>query len=77
MAHSITIDLPETLPEGVNDRYVMEMLAANLYHQGRISEHQACQMIGLTRRDFENLLPKFGFSVLSDDEETIDAEFNA
>jgi len=45
MAHSITIDLPETLPEGVNDRYVMEMLAANLYHQGRISEHQACQIL--------------------------------
>jgi uncharacterized protein (DUF305 family) len=77
MGHTITIDLPETstLPEDVNDRYVTEMLAANLYHQGRISEHQACQMIGLTRRDFENLLPKFGFSVLSDDEETMDSEY--
>ncbi|MCB1053404.1 MAG: UPF0175 family protein [Acidobacteria bacterium] len=78
MGHSITIDLPESaiLPEGVTERYITEMLAANLYHQGRISEHQACQIIGLSRRDFEELLPKFGFSVLADDEETINLEFD-
>jgi len=33
--------------------------------------------LGVTRRTFEELLPRFGFSALADDQATIDAELHA
>ena len=57
--------------------YLKSVLIATLYHLGRLSEHEACVALGVTRRTFEELLPQFGFSVLADDQATIDVELHA
>jgi hypothetical protein len=57
--------------------YLKTVLIATLYHLGQLSEHEACVALGITRRAFEELLPRFGFSVLADDEATIDVEQHA
>ena len=56
--------------------YLKAVLIATLYHLGQLSEHEACMALGVTRRVFEELLPRFGFSVLSDDQATIDVELH-
>ena len=56
--------------------YLKSVLIATLYHLGRLSEHEACVALGVTRRAFEELLPQFGFSVLADDQATIDVELH-
>ena len=57
--------------------YLKEVLIATLYNLGKLSEHEACVALGVTRRAFEELLPRFGFSVLADDQATIDVERHA
>jgi Uncharacterised protein family (UPF0175) len=57
--------------------YLKAVLIATLYHLGQLSEHEACVVLGVTRRAFEELLPRFGFSVLADDQDTIDVERHA
>ena len=57
--------------------YLRSVLITTLYHLGRLSEHEACVALGVSRRTFEELLPQFGFSVLADDQATIDVELNA
>ena len=57
--------------------YLKAVLIATLYHLGQLSEHEACVALGVTRRAFEELLPRFGFPVLADDEATIDVEQHA
>ncbi|MBF0554473.1 MAG: UPF0175 family protein [Nitrospirae bacterium] len=80
-AQTFIIDLPDDLPAAVvkevDTVYLKEAVAALLYHAGKISEKQACIIIGKTRREFEDLLPKFGFSVLSDSEANLAVEFNS
>jgi hypothetical protein len=56
--------------------YRKSVLIATLYHLGRLSEHEAYAALGVTRRAFEELLPRFGFSVLADDQATIDVELH-
>lgn len=74
---TFTIDLPDTINEEIDSMYLKEAIAATLYHAGKISEQQACVIVGKTRREFEDLLPKFGYSVLSDTDENIAIELNA
>ena len=57
--------------------YLKAVLIATLYHLGQLSEHEACVALGVTRRAFEELLPRFGFSVLAEDQVTIDVELHA
>jgi len=57
--------------------YLKVVLIATLYHLRQLSEHEACVALGVTRRAFEELLPRFGSSVLADDEATIDVEQHA
>ncbi|MBF0568517.1 MAG: UPF0175 family protein [Nitrospirae bacterium] len=79
-AKTLIIDLPDDIPaavaEEVDTSYLKEAVASVLYHTGKISEKQACIIIGKTRREFEDLLPKFGYSVLSDSEANMAIEFN-
>ncbi|QWR77838.1 UPF0175 family protein [Candidatus Magnetomonas plexicatena] len=78
---TFVIDLPDDLPAAVvkevDTVYLREALAALLYHTGKISEKQACIIVGKTRREFEDLLPRFGFSILSDSESNLAIEFNS
>ncbi|MBI4384240.1 MAG: UPF0175 family protein [Nitrospinae bacterium] len=74
----ITIDLPDTENlSKIGPSYLKEALTATLYHHGDISEKEACLILEKNRREFEELLPRFGFSVLSDNQENIEVERNA
>lgn len=74
----LLLELPDIKPlADVTGKYLKEMLMANLYHLGRLSEKEAREILGKTRREFEELLPKFGLSVLSDTPENIAVELNA
>jgi hypothetical protein len=74
----LSIELPDifTISE-LNDAYLKEALVATLYHVGKLSEKESCVALGKTRREFEELLPKFGFSILGDSQESINIELNA
>jgi hypothetical protein len=52
-------------------------LIATLYHIGKLSEKEACLSLHKTRRDFEEMLPQFGFSILADNHDNINIELNA
>lgn len=75
---NIQIQIPDSTGlKGIDPDYIKRMMAATLYHIGRISEWQACELAGQTRREFECLtLPEFGFSVMADDQGTIDVELS-
>jgi hypothetical protein len=70
----ISVDLPD-IP-GVDQRYLKEVLVATLYSTGKLSEKQARQIVGMTRRAFEELLCRFDFSVLIDNQENLNIERN-
>lgn len=75
---TLSIDLPDIKPlKGVDDRYLRELLVASLYNVGKISAKEAGQILSINRREFEELLPRFGFSILNDSEENIEIELNA
>lgn len=76
---NISIELPDTTAiVQLNPNYFKEALIATLYHVGKLSEKEACLVLNLDRRTFEEqLLPKFGFSILADDLDNIKIELNA
>jgi len=73
----VSLEFPDTASLTQFDHdYLKAALIATLYHLGQLSEHEACVALGVTRRAFEELLPRFGFSVLADDQATIDVELH-
>lgn len=74
----LSVELPDTATlRDVDPNYAKAALVATLYHVGKLSEQEACATLAITRRAFEELLPQFGFSVLADDQETLDVERHA
>ena len=74
----VSLEFPDTASLTQFDHdYLKTVLVATLYHLGKLSEHEAYVALGVTRRTFEELLPRFGFSVLADDQATIDVELHA
>ena len=71
----VSVELPD-IP-GVDQRYLKEALVATLYNAGKLSEKQARHILGMTRRAFEDMLPRFGFSILVDSQENLDIELHA
>jgi len=72
----LSVELPDSLVD-IDSRYLKEALVATLYHTGRLSERQAREALGMTRRAFEEVLPRFGFSILVDSQENLDTELSA
>ncbi len=72
---TVSLELPDSV--AFEPRYLKEALIAMLYHTGKLSERQAREALGMTRRAFEEMLPRFGFSILVDSRENLDAELNA
>lgn len=74
----IAFDLPEIAAlEDLDQVYLKEALVATLYYVGKLSEKEACDALGVSRREFENILPRFGFSILADTAQEIDRELRA
>jgi hypothetical protein len=72
----VSLELPDSVAS-VDPRYLKEALIAMLYHTGRLSERQAREVLGMTRCVFEELLSRFGFSILVDSQENLEIEMNA
>ncbi len=53
------------IPENVDDKDVLIMLAAQLYEKGKLSLGQAADMAMLTKRKFTELLGQYGVSVFN------------
>ena len=63
------------LPMGITPEYVKETVVAIMYSQNKLDLKSAREIIGVSRREFEeNILPKYGVTVLGDDD--IDLEIN-
>ncbi len=74
----ISVDLPDTVAlVHLDQTYLKEAMVATLYHVGKVSEKEACLTLSISRRAFEELLPRFGFSVLADTPESLDVELHA
>jgi hypothetical protein len=72
----VSVDLPDTLTN-IDPHYLRGALVAMLYHTGKLSERQARETLGMTRRAFEDLLPRFGLSILVDSRENLEVELGA
>lgn len=71
----VTLELPDSVAS--DPRYLKEALISMLYHKGKLSERQAREALGMTRRAFEEMLPRFGFSILVDSRENLEIELSA
>ena len=51
---------------------------ATLFHNGTITSKTACQLLGISRRQFEeDVLPKFDYTHIRDDSDNIQIELEA
>ncbi len=73
---TVTLDLPNRSDLDVDERYAKEALVATLYSNGKLSGHEARRTLGMTRRAFEAMLPRYGFSILVDSPENVETELN-
>ncbi len=74
----ITIDIPRSAcAPSRSERYYREALVAMLYQAGDLSSREACDALDISRRAFEELLPRFRVAVMPDDDESIAAELDA
>jgi predicted HTH domain antitoxin len=72
---TVSIDIPDEA--GVDEHFLKEALAASLYYTGKLSQKQARNVLGMTRRAFEEMLPRYGYSILVDSESNLDIERGA
>ena len=74
----ISIDIPDSIAAAKADqRYFQEAFVAMLYKTGDLSSKEACEILAVSRRQFEEMLPRFGVSILPDDRESVAIELNA
>ena len=73
---TVSIDLPDALAD-FGQRFLKEALVAILYHTGKLSERQAREALGMTRRAFKEMLPRFNLSVSVDAPENLAIELEA
>lgn len=72
--HQVTIEIPQP----IDPVYVKEALAALLYYNGKLTEKEARTMLGKSRRQFQDeVIPKFGLSMIGGTEEDIEIEKQA
>lgn len=74
----ITLDIPGSARSRPREgRYYKEALIAMLYQAGDLSSKEACEALGISRREFEEMLPRFRVSIMPDDDASIGAELEA
>jgi len=73
----VSVDLPDRDDLGIDERYAKEALVATLYSNGKLSGREAREILGMTRRAFEEMLPRYGFSILVDSPSNTETELNA
>jgi predicted HTH domain antitoxin len=70
------VDIPniEHIAPQIDERYLRQFLVACLYNTGKLSAKEACEIISITRREFEALLPRFGLAIFPDTQKDIENE---
>ena len=69
---------PKLIELGATPRFVNEALAAVYFARGALSGKEACELLGMSRREFEeDLLPKFGYTALRHNPRNLDIERRA
>lgn len=68
----VQVELPDSV--NVDPSYVREAVMAVLYATGKLSAHQACQILDINRRAFNEMLPVYGFLVLVNSDDNLDIE---
>jgi predicted HTH domain antitoxin len=62
----IELDVPMSIPPDLlADKTIWrDGLAVTLYRQGKLTMRQTTELMGITRREFEDRLPEFGISMM-------------
>lgn len=68
----VTIDLPDDV--GLNEHEAKEQVVALLYEAGTLSEKQGCDVLGLSRRAFQEMLADHDVAYMTSDSEDIQYE---
>ena len=68
----VTIDLPDEV--GLDEHEAKERVVALLYEAGTLSEKQGCDILGLSRRAFQEMLADHGVAYMNSDPEDIQYE---
>jgi len=55
------------VPKGITSEYVIEAIVSVMYGQNKLSLKKAREMLGVTRREFEEKLLYYGISMMGDD----------
>ena len=76
MRISVSVEVPDPVGR-LDQHYLREALVATLYYNGKLSESVARRTLGMTRRAFQEMLPRYGFSILIDSKENLDIERDA
>lgn len=69
---SLTINLPDTF--NLDDKEVTTFLACKLYENGSLTLGQAAELADYFKRDFMNILGKYGVSIFNYSPEDLDKE---
>lgn len=79
MPHQLIIDLPDNAvipPHLEQEQHLMrDAITVVLYSKGKLTLQEACELMGLTRKEFEELLPEYGIAMM--DETMLLDELNA
>lgn len=62
----IELDVPASIPADMpaDKKAWRDGLAVTLYRQGKLTMRQTAELMGITRREFEDRLPEFGISMM-------------
>lgn len=71
----VTLEVPDEI--GLDELEARQVLVAALYGQGRLSEKEACDVLNTSRREFQDLLEKYGVPYMTADEASARAEVQA
>jgi predicted HTH domain antitoxin len=65
----ITLEFPDSLD--ITEFDLKMILACQLYHQAKLSSGQAAGLVGLGKREFLELMGKYGYSIFSESVEDL------
>ncbi|MBB4062147.1 putative HTH domain antitoxin [Salinibacter ruber] len=68
----VTIDLPDDV--GLDEHEAKERVVALLYEAGTLSEKQGCEVLGLSRWAFQEMLSEHDVAYMNSDPEDIQYE---
>ena len=72
---TLTINLPDNFD--LNEKETLTFFASKLYEKGNLTLGQAAEIAGYTKREFMNILEKYGVSIFNYGPEDMEKEFRS